>query len=757
MVIALGILISGAANAFTAVTSGNWSSAATWGGIAPGNNVSSADIIIPSGITVTLDADVTFSGLLNQFQVNGTLSSSSMNKLTLTLGVLSGAGNISIHKVVFANIATATFAGTMAVDELHNSTSSLAFVATANVADSLVLETGSLMLNTNSNLSMMSNGTIRVNSGSLGISGGVFTSSNSYNVMYVGGSKTSGIELGGSGVQNVYVDMSSNTASLSLSSDYTVSSTMNVNKGQVNLNGRKLTLNGDLVMGLGAAFKSNTTSSLSIEGSGALTSGLAFDGSTSAISELSINRSGATIKLMSALSIGNGLKLKSGTLSLESGSSLIMNAGSEIHVWTGSMVNNSGNFTGSASYNVQYLGSANATTGIELSGSGLGNVIVNYDSPNLGVSLSGNTTVDGTLNMMNGHVVLNGQNLTLNGTLSQNANATFVGHPSSELILNMSSASSTTLFVDNTSAANNTLSKLTLNVSGSSALTLGSQLTIRNDLKLTQGRIMLWNNDLIVEPTGTISAYGASNYIITSGAANGRLQMHVTSGGSYVVFPVGTSGNYSPAHIQQTASGTSGAVMIRAISEVYTGGYSGFDNSVSLPVVGRTWMVEAASGVNVNMNMKLGWVAAAELNGFNRNTAMIRHYTNGAWDTDATAAASAGLNGTFELGRTGITSLSPFAVADASAPVGIKNNSKGSVGFEVYPNPAKDVLILETAATVQGYKYEVIDVTGKLVKAGATSQTSAMVDVASLKPGYYFIKVINMDDNVSGVKRFVKD
>jgi hypothetical protein len=155
--------------------------------------------------------------------------------------------------------------------------------------------------------------------------------------------------------------------------------------------------------------------------------------------------------------------------------------------------------------------------------------------------------------------------------------------------------------------------------------------------------------------------------------------------------------------------------------------------------------------------MRLGWVAAAEMNSFNRNTAMIRHYTNGSWDTDATAAATAGANGTFELGRTGITSLSPFAVADANATVGIKNNKGGSIGFEIYPNPAKDVLILETAATMQGYKYEVIDVTGKLVKAGTTDQTSSMVDVASLKPGYYFIKVINQDNNVSGVKRFVKD
>jgi hypothetical protein len=412
---------------------------------------------------------------------------------------------------------------------------------------------------------------------------------------------------------------------------------------------------------------------------------------------------------------------------------------------------------GNNSYNVEYMGAISRTVGIEANGSGLNDIKVNYDNVNLGVALSGNLTINGKLDMVNGHLVMNGQNLVLNGTFSQNMNATFAGNPVSELTLNMNAASTTTLYFDNTSGPNNTLSRLTMNISGVSDVMLGSQLTIRNELRFIKGKAMLSNNDLIIESTASITGYDNLHYVVTSSTGSGRLQMNVIAGGSYVIFPVGTSNNYSPAQIQQTSAATTGNIMIRTINQVYTAGYTGWDNSGSSPVVGRTWLIEAGSGVTANMNMKLGWVAAAELNGFNRNTAMIRHYTNGSWDTDVTAAATAGANGTFELGRTGITSLSPFAVADASAPVGIKNNKGGSIGFEIYPNPAKDVLILETAATMQGYKYEVIDVTGKLVKAGTTDQTSFMVDVASLKPGYYFIKVINQDDNVSGVKRFVKD
>lgn len=757
MVIALGMMISGAANAFTAVTSGNWSSAATWGGVAPGPNVSNADIIIPAGISVTLDADVAFSGILNQFQVTGTLTSASMNKLTINVGVLSGSGVISIRKVVFANLATATFAGTMNVNELVNSSSSLAFVAVANVSDSLMLDNGSLNINTNGNLTLMGNSTVKVGDGTIGVNGGVFGTGNSYNVVYVGSSKTSGVELNSATVQNLYVNLNSNTENLTLSNTFTVNGNLSMPKGRINLNGRKLTLKGDFNAGAGASFISTATSELVIEGNGALTSGLMFNSGSTSINNLTVDRSG-TVKLMSALDIYGDLKLLNGSLSLESGSTLTMNSGADIMIGAGGVISNSGSFVGTNSYNVEYMGAVSRTVGIEASGSGLNNVTVNYSSVNLGVALSNSLAVNGKLDMMNGHLVMNGQNLTLNGTFGQNANATFVGHANSELTLNMTAAATTSLYFDNTSGPNNTLSKLTLNAGGNSDVMLGSQLTIRNELKFIKGKIMLDNGDLIIEPTATITGYDNLHYVVTSSTSgSGRLMMNVAAGGSYVIFPVGTSNNYSPAHIQQTSAATSGYIMVRTINQVYTGGYAGWDNAMSSPVVGRTWMIDAATGVTTNMNMKLGWVAAAELNGFNRNTAMIRHYTNGSWDTDVIAAASAGANGTFELGRTGITSLSPFAVADASAPVGVKNNTRSSLGFEVYPNPAKDVLILETSATMQGYKYEVVDVTGKIVKTGTTSQTSSMVDVASLKAGYYFIKVINLDDNVSGVKRFVKD
>ncbi len=755
MALALGMLISGSLSAFTAVTSGNWSSAATWGGSAPGSTVSNNDVIIPAGITVTLDQDVTFSGLLSTFSVSGTLSSTSNNWVLLTQGALAGGGTISIHRIAFSNLATASFSGSMTVSEFVNSSSILGFVSTVNVTDSLILADGSLSLNNNSNLTMMSNSTIKVDDGSMSIGGGVFTSSNSYNVMYVGTSKSGGVELNGTGLQNLYIKMNSNSETVTMSGNTTLNNSLNIMTGKFSLGGRKLTLNGDLFLSAGTSITSNSTSELAIQGNGPLSNGLVFT-SGSVINNLSIGRPGATVKLMSGLNLSGTLHMLNGNLSLESGSSLTMNAGSMIHIGDGSLMVNTGSFVGTASYDVEYNGAGNAGSGIELSGPGLNNVTVNYSNIGMGVSLSNSLTVNGKLDMQSGHLRLNGQNLVLNGTVSQNQNSTFVGNSNSELWLNLTSVSNTTLYFDNTSAANNTISKLRLNLAGSNPVMLGSQLTVANELTFVKGKIMIDNGDLVMNSSATITGYDNNRYVVTTGTGMGRLQMNVTAGGSFVTFPIGTNNNYSPAYIQQTSAATSGNVMVKAMNDVLTGGTYGQVNSTSMPLVGRTWFIEASSGVTVNMNIKLGWVAAAELNGFNRNTAMIRHYTNGSWDTYTSSSATTGVNSTFELMRGGITSLSPFAVADASAPLSVKNNS-GAVGFELYPNPAKDVLVLELATTMRGYKYQVADITGKTIKEGNVSKNTSAVDVSALKPGYYFITITNLDDNVSGVKRFVKD
>ncbi|MBA3680934.1 MAG: T9SS type A sorting domain-containing protein [Bacteroidetes bacterium] len=756
--IAVGIFFTTTASAaFTAVTSGNWSSATTWGGIAPTATVLNQDITIPSGITVTLDADVTFTGLLNSFAVNGTLSNTSSNGITITQGALSGNGTISVNRLSFTTLGTSSFSGNLNLKRLINSTTILAFTAIANVADTLELEGGNILLNTNANLTMQSNSTIKINNGSITIGGGIFNTNNAYNVMYVGTSKTTGIELNTSTLQHVYLQMNNNNQTVTLNNNMIVNGNLNSNSGKLTLNGKQLTLKGNLTMGGGSIINSDASAMMTIEGSGSLNSMLMFDAG-SIINSLTINRStSGQVKLGSAITIDGHLNLMDGNFSIEGGGLAVVASGSTVHVEKGSVTLNTGTFNGTASYNVEYMGSTNANTGIEFIGSGLNNVWVNYTNTSNKVTLSNPANISGNLNMSKGKIDLNGKNIFLNGTISSSPNAMFVGNSISEMHLNLTATTNDTIYFDNASTNSQTLYKLRLNIGGANPMIhLGSKLIIDSELNFVKGQVALSsNNDLEIGAAAAIVGFDDTKYVVTSGNTNGALVMKVNAGSAYVTFPVGTNSNYSPAFVQQASAATSGNFNVRAMNTVLSGGTYGPVNSNTLKVVNRTWFVN--SGVaTINANLKFGWVAAAEVNGFDRTNAYVSHYTSNAWDVISGSSATVSANNTYELSRTGVTSLSPFAVTEVGEPLKIKELSN-LTGIELYPNPSKDFVTIKMANSTDDFTYELTDITGRTILTTSNANSLNKFDVSNLKTGYYFIKITNTNDNKTITKRFVKE
>jgi hypothetical protein len=750
LAIAMLVAFCAKAGAFTAVASGNWSSAATWGGTAQTGTVTAADIVIPSSIHVVLDMDVTFSGAINSFTVNGSLDNTTDHMVTIAQGSLTGSGTIAIAQVTFQTLATSTFSGTMNLKRMMNSGATLVLTAIANVTDTLDLDAGSIVLNTGANLTMKANSTVRINSGTLTVTGGLLNTGNPYNVLYVGVSKTSGVELNSSSIQNLYVKLTDNSQKLTIATNLVVNGMMNLTSGAADFTAQSLTLMGDLKTTGGAMFTSSSSSSLVIKSTASLTSGLYFTAS-SMMKDLTIEMSNnGQAKLMTALGITGSLKLMSGSLNLATGAALTMAAASLVHIENGMMSMTGGSFVGTAAYNVEYMGGAN-TTGPEVSGSGLNNVTVSLVSATNTLKMMGSVKVAGMLHLASGKLDLNGDTLTANGSLMQTPSAAFIGNASSTLNLNLTSATNDTLFFD---AANQTLKKLQVNLANGGNVVLATMLTIKSELDLTKGMVVLLNYDLQIAAAAVINGYNNANYIATEGP--GRLQMTVNSGSSYVTFPVGSITNYSPAYLQQTASGSSGNFMVRVFQAVLTSGTVGYNTANSASVVNRTWMFDAATGVNVNLNMKLGWVAGAEVNGFNRSQSYISHYHNSAWDTYAVASASAGVNSTFELTRTGLTSLSPFAVSDMNAAMGIPVNVNAA-SVDMFPNPATDYLNIQiTNAGGANYLYEVIDVTGRIVLSVANNNSLNRFPVSDFNTGCYFIKATNLDSHTVTIKRFIK-
>jgi hypothetical protein len=751
-IVAALIFLSGHLMAFTAVLSGSWSSAATWGGIAPGATVSNNDIIIPNGLTVDMDMNVTFAGLLNSFTVDGTLNSSGSNSLTMSSGSFSGSGTVNIHRISFSGILTTTpFTGTMNLDDLENTGAILTFTSVVNIADTLNLDGGSILLNTSSNIIMMANSNVRVNNGSLSSSGGLFTAANPYNVWYVGTSKTTGLELNSTNLQDMHINLDDSLQTVTQGiNSINVHGNFAMPSGGYNLNGYLLTLSGDLSLGMGSKFTSNASSSLSIQGTGAMTSGLVFN-TGSSLNNLTINRTGGSnnVNLMSALSIGGTFVLMEGNFRVMSNTSITMNSGSDIQITNGALtLMGNGSFVGTASYNVEYYG-LTRNAGAELSGSGLNNVTFVMSGSSESVILSSDVAINGGLYMTIGRLSMSGNDLTLNGTIYLSHSAFLVGDSTSTLTLNLSSTDDTIYFATN----NAHLKNLILNIPASSTITMGTDLTIHNQLNMMSGKIATDDYFLHMRPSASITGYSDTKYIVTSGT--GQLEMNVNSNSTYVTFPIGSPSQYAPAQIQQTSSGTSGLFRARVMNGVYAQGYTGYNSATTESVVNKTWMLDAAAGVTVNMNMKLGWVVADEVNSFNRNQAYIAHYMNSNWDTYAQSAAVSGSNNTYEIMRTGITSLSPFAVVDNAAVLSVHEVALGA-DINVYPNPTVDAITIETSAVHGNYLYEVYDATGNLVYSIANSNPVNKIDFSSFTNGFYFVRITNIDTHANVTKRIVK-
>lgn len=734
----------------TATVSGNWSSATTWSGGAAGSTVSGVDnIVIPAGITVTLDMDVQVTSVLSSISVSGNLNSTNSHSLMINSGTLSGNGNMNLYYLELGAIGGMSFTGGLTVNRFVTSATSLNLASQVTLVDTICLKAGTLTLGNGSSLNMNASSNIKVDDGTLAISGGVFMGTNAYNIMYVGSSKTTGIEWNGTGATNAYIQLSSASQSLTLASDMTVNGTLHHHTGVLRLNGNALTLNGDYMAMSNASIAGSQTSDLIINSSGSLSSDLMFATGTAArsLNNLNVNMANTAnvVNIGSDVTIHGDLHLEIGKVNMMNNSTITMSAGSEITRDYGSLTLASGSsFDGTASYNVNYIGT-NKIGGIELSGSGLNNVDVDLSSFAFDVTLTSNLTVNGTLMLNRGSLSLNSHNLVLEGSLSSQANGHIKGDAASDITINTTAGLGDTLSFYGTSN-NMTLHNLSINTGNGSNVMLGSALTLEN-MSFVDGGITIYNDDLSLNSTGTITGYDMNKYVTINGS--GSLMMNVNTSSPYVTFPVGTAVSYAPAQIQKM-SGTNGMMGVSTRNGVWSMGTSGTNFAGSLSVVNRTWFVTSATGGSMNYNMKLEWTGAMEVNGFNRNNAYISQFTSN-WDATAASSSSTTANG-YMMTRTGLTSTGPVAVVDNLSTVSIAEIEGSDVSF--YPNPATEAVTM-TVKNAKTYSIEVFDAVGNSVISKVTStEPSVKVDMSNLNTGVYFVKI--SDDKSQSIKKVIK-
>jgi len=728
------------ATTFTAVANGNWGSTATWGGTTPSYNTTADHVVIPTGLTVTMDGNVTFSGALAQLNVAGTLTSASNISLSVNSAAsVIGAGTISIGNAILGTTASLAFSGTLTADTLSNSALNLAVGASVTARKALILTSGALSLGTGGSLNMNVNSTIIVSGGTLALNGGSIGFSGAYNVTYTQASVVTGTELSGAGLTNVTINVPA-ADSVSLASNLTVNGTFYLQSGKLNLSGFNVTLNGN-VNGAGT-LSGNSTSNLTVNTTGGLTGSLNFATSGQKLNNFTLNvGSGNSVALSSTLSIA-------GTLTLTGGSKLDI---------SGVMLTTAGNITGSGSLVVNANSgltinrTGGITSDISFSGTSLGTLVINTGSVN-SVTLGSDLTVSTLLNLQSGALVLNGHNLTVAGNVAAAGSGTISSSSASNITITSSTSPAGAIMF---SAIQDTVNNLVVNLGSTSSVMIGSNLIVHGTLNFMSGNVNIGRNNITLASSGSISGASSTSYVITDSI--GSLGMQLTAGNANATtFPIGTSVRYAPALVQLSSASSSGQVMVGVSGDVLAQGIIGSDLSATQSAVKNTWFVQSNIVTNLNLSLELMWSAAMEVNNFDRSLAYISHYTGGRWDTSTIAAATVQGNGMFSLKRSGITSLSPFAVFDKNTATGVPQMNATTIQFEVYPNPAVDCIVLKGTSDFTGTIYvDILNVTGQVVATQELNNGSPSITVSKLNSGVYFIRLYN--DKMNVVQKFSKN
>jgi type IX secretion system substrate protein len=719
---------------FTAAASGGtWSVGTTWvGGIAPPFKLGTLDqVSIGGGITVTMDSTVelTAAALVT---VDGTLNSAN-NSFIMLLGMLSGTGAMTMQNVTMETGSVLNFTGALNTDTLINYEATLSTSAQMMVSKVLTYS-GAMTIITGGSLTMGTGSVINVLGGSLTVTGGTLGLTSTYSVNYISTSITSGLEISGSGLSTITVNVLA-ANSVTLASSIILSDSLNVVSGALILNGHKVVVNG-AITGAGT-ISGDSKANLAINTASGLISTISFTSGSRVLNSLTENVGpGKLVNLLSDLVLDS-------TLTLSGASNLNMN---------GVMLTLNGGFNGNGLIFVNTKsaivinGAASILPDISIDGN-LGSFVLNVGTGNT-VTLGYDLTAD-TISLQTGTLVLNFHNLSVNGDISALGTGVVFATAGSNISVAASSSTSDSLTF---TYPGNTVGNFTVNIGAAGSVMIGSDLIIHGELNLINGHINTGTNNLQIATSGSIVGANSNSYVIT--APGGYLTMNAAV--SVIdTFPIGTVSSYSPASIMLNTGSSVGTVGVNASTGVYSLGTSGTLLSATQPMVNTTWLFETSIASGLNANMQLTWSPATEVNGFIHTGDYISHYISGAWDKSSDSLNATNVTGgMFSIERLAVTSMSPFAVFNRNAITGIDEVVVGKA-FNVYPNPVSGNLYIQNNTGTTGVTHaDVLNILGQVVGTYTLTNTMTIVPMEGLTTGDYFIRLYN--DKMTVVEKVVK-
>lgn len=477
----------------------------------------------------------------------------------------------------------------------------------------------------------------------------------------------------------------------------------------------------------------------------AVQSGITFTGDMTA---RAMTMSNATINSAIDVTVNEALYVMNGTSTMSAGTLKLNNSGTTNIMIDGGMLDVQAGASAdlTTNYNVMYINSS-STAGVELSGSGLRQIDINVGNSN-DVTLDADLIVTDNLSLTSGTLVLNNNNLTINstGSFDATANGMISSSSGSDITILAASSLTGTLMFD---GSNNTVDDFTINFGNSSSeVMIGSDVMVSGTLDLQSGRINIGANDIQVMSTGSISGGSANSYVITD--KGGSLSLDIAANADETFF-VGTDNSFAPAVIKSNGAAYAD-LSVGVNADVMSQGTFGYNVNDKESVVNTTWFVENSASANVDIDMELWWSSNMEVNSFDRTKAYVSHYVNGSWDATASANAMTQTNGMFSIERTGVKSLSPFAVFDENTSLSVGEVATTN-DVQVYPNPATDAINISYNGTATATA-EVYNLAGSLVKSANVVNGENTISLNGLNSGIYYIRLAA--DGATSTHKFVK-
>ncbi|MFY0673382.1 MAG: hypothetical protein JXQ87_08250 [Bacteroidia bacterium] len=182
-----------------------------------------------------------------------------------------------------------------------------------------------------------------------------------------------------------------------------------------------------------------------------------------------------------------------------------------------------------------------------------------------------------------------------------------------------------------------------LKIENNANVEIDADFELNGDLTLTDGFLILGNNDFTIGDSVDISGGSSSSYIRINGT--GKVKTKV--GSDPVTLPIGRN-PYLPIIIDDGG----GAEYTVGVCE---GVYANPVNETNLQtnnVVGETWTIQSSASQN-NVSVTIQWNSSEEETGFNRGASFLNYWENGvstSWDVGTSVAASG--SGPYSLTRT---------------------------------------------------------------------------------------------------------